>query len=54
MSEEYTVSLTFKQWMDICHALGYVTSAYREKGMTGQANRYSAINGEIAEGLTDD
>lgn len=51
--DEYSVSLTYREWMDICHALGYAVSGYRAKDMDGQANRFDAITDEIAEGLKD-
>jgi len=53
MDNEYTVSLTFKEWMDICQALGYTKGGYMDKDMKGQANRFQAINDKIAEQLTN-
>jgi len=49
--ETYSVELTFRQWMDVCHALGHINTHYRMREMLGQANRYSAINDEIADQL---
>jgi len=51
--DTYSVSLTFREWMDICHALGYAGSGYRAKDMDGQANKFDAINDRIAEELKD-
>lgn len=51
--DTYSVSLTLREWMDICHALGYAGSGYRVKDMDGQANRFDAINDRIAEELKD-
>jgi hypothetical protein len=51
--DEYNVELTFREWMDICHALGYAGSGYRAKDMDGQANKFDAINERIAEELKD-
>lgn len=53
MSDTYSVELTFKQWMNVCHALGHTHSHFRFEGMDGQANKYDAINDEIAEQLKE-
>lgn len=51
---EYTVSLTFREWMDVCTALGIADSHFRLKDMDGQANKYDAIHGKITEDISND
>jgi len=52
--DTYSVELTFREWMDVCHALGHTASNYRDNGMDGQANKYNAITDKIAEGVKND
>ena len=52
--DTYAVELTFRQWMSLCYALGHVGGYYKTKDMTGEANRYNAINDEIATQLSNE
>jgi len=54
MSDTYAVELTFRQWMDVSHAVGNMSGIYASKGMDGQANQYNAINDEIAGQIAND
>ena len=49
----YTARLSFREWMDVCHALGYTTAGYRAEKMKGQANKYDAITDKIAGQLKE-
>lgn len=55
MSDDtYSVELTFRQWMDVCHALGHTATSCRDNDMDGQANKYRAITDKIAEDMKNE